>query len=130
MLHKLGTGEGSWSDEMEEYMKYVDELTVVDGVVVRNGRIVVPKVLRTEVLRALHRAHQGSTSMALRAAGTVWWPGLTRDLTRLRDGCSKCVENAPSQPAALPKPVPMPSYPFQMISSDYFSYGAISIWSW
>ena len=60
--------------------------------------------------------------MSLRAAGTVWWPGLGRDLARVRDGCVKCVENAPSQPAAPPKPIPLPDYPFQMISADYFSY--------
>ena len=83
-------------------------MTIVDGVVVYRGRIVVPAGLLFEVLRALHRAHQGLTNMSLRAADTVWWPGLAKDLASVREGCQKCVENAPSQSAAPPKPIPLP----------------------
>ena len=118
----LGSGSETWDDDLKEYEKYREELMIIDGVVVFRGRIVVPAVLRGEVLRGLHRAHQGSTSMALRAADTVWWPGIARDIARVREGCSKYTENAPSQSAAPPKPVPMPDYLFQMVSSDYFSY--------
>ena len=32
------------------------------------------------------------------------------------------MKNAPSQPEALAKPLPVPDYAFQMISSDYLIY--------
>ena len=64
--------------------------------------------------------------MALRASETVWWPGLSVDLARVRELCGKCKLVAPSQPAAPPKPVPLPDYPFQMLSSDYFDHGGQS----
>ena len=60
--------------------------------------------------------------MGLRAGQSVWWPGIAADIQRVRDGCGKCTVNAPSQPAAPPKPLPKPQYPFQMLSSDYFAY--------
>ena len=64
--------------------------------------------------------------MLLRAGDTVWWPFLGRDLQRTRESCQKCVEKAPSQPAAPPAPLPSPEYPFQMVSSDYFDYAGKS----
>ena len=57
---------------------------MINGVVVFKERVVVPGTLRGEVLDALHRAHQGLTIMSLRAGDTVWWPGLARDLVRMR----------------------------------------------
>ena len=122
LLHQVGTGGDVWVGENEAYKKYKDDLSVVDGVVVFRGRAVVPHVLREEVLRALHRAHQGSTSMSLRAAETVWWPGMAADVGRQREGCLSCRKNAPSQPPAPPSELPIPEYPFQLISSDYFAY--------
>ena len=122
LLSILGSDMEVWDDDLTEYERFRDELTIVDGVVVFRGRIVVPAALRKDVLRALHCAHQGSTSMTLRAADTVWWPGVAKDIARVREGCSKCSENTPSQSAAPPKPIPLPDYHFQMVSSDYFSY--------
>ena len=96
----------------------------VDGVVLSRGLVYVPRGLRCEVLKYLHQAHQGTTGMLLRAGGSVWWPGLTRDVDKVREGCIACRKNARSQPAAPPKPLPRPSYPMEMISTeDYFAYG-------
>ena len=93
LLHRVGTG--SWDGAPGPFVKYKDDLSVVDGVVTYKGRAVVPQSLQDEVLRALHRAHQGSTSMALRAADTVWWPGMSGDIARVREGCLRCHQNNP-----------------------------------
>ena len=37
--------------------------------------------------------------------------------------CRSCDVSAPSQPAAPASPLPSPEYPFDMICSDFFSYG-------
>ena len=41
---------------------------------------------------------------------------------RIHEGCIVCRKNAPLQPAAQPKPVQVPDYPFQKLSSDYFNH--------
>ena len=115
-----------WWEELREYAGYRSELSVLDGVVVFRGQVVVPRVLRREVLDALHRAHQGVSGMALRAGERVWWPGITADLQRVRDMCGKCIANTPSQPPAPPKPLPRPKYPFELMAADYFAYGGNS----
>ena len=60
--------------------------------------------------------------MALRAADSVWWPGVSDDLARVRDTCGRCISNAPSQPALPPVKLWMPDYPFQLVVADYFDY--------
>ena len=114
--------DGVWTKELADYKRFKDEYTSVDGVVLFRGRVVVPAVLRPDVLAGLHRAHQGVTGMSLRAQDSVWWPRATADIQGVRDSCGTCRRNAPSQsmtPAVTP---PVPDYPFQMVSSDYFHH--------
>ena len=96
-------------------------MTVVEGVIVYQGKSVVPLALRAEVLATLHSGHQGVTNMWGRAAAAVWWPGLYEDISRVRTQCWRCDSNAPSQPKEPPVPLPRVDYPFQHICSDYFS---------
>ena len=93
-----------------------------------NSQVVVPRALREDVLRALHQAHQGSTSMALRAGNTVWWPEICGALNWVCEGNGQCRRNAPSQPATPPVILRMPDYPFQLVATDYFAYGGNPIW--
>ena len=39
-----------------------DELTVLEGVILRGERVVIPKFLRKDILADLHTAHQGVES--------------------------------------------------------------------
>ena len=105
--------------EVRQYHKYRHGLVVVDGVVCYKDRVVIPEDLRTQVLGTLHSAHQGVSSMVSRAEQTVFWPGITTDINRMRAMCRTCVRNAPSQPAGTPVPPPSPSYPFEMVVADY-----------
>ena len=76
LLHAIshdGTSE-LWDTLLLEYRRYRAEYTTIDGVVLFRGRIVIPEALRTDVLSALHRAHQGTTGMGLRAQDSVWLP--------------------------------------------------------
>ena len=52
----------------------------------------------------------------------MFWPHIQEDILRTRQACSGCKKNDPSQPAAPPKPLPTPAYPFEMIASDYFNH--------
>ena len=60
--------------------------------------------------------------MMSRATQSVYWPGMKTDIERKRENCQSCHSEAPSQPSAPPTPLPVPQFPFQMISSDFFDY--------
>ena len=104
---------------LEAYRRHYESFTVVGSVVLFKGRILVPEALREQVLQTLHQGHQGVTSMALRASGSVWWPGIAESIRKKRENCRDCDKNAPSQQAAPPSPLPSPEYPMQMLATDY-----------
>ena len=113
--------EDEWPLEVRHYNRFKEDLYVVEGVFVYQGRSMIPGSLREEVLATLHSGHQGVTNMWGRAASSVWWPGLYEDISRVRSRCWRCDSNAPSQPKEPPVPLPAVEYPFQKICSDYFS---------
>ena len=112
-------GSGTWPQGLEEFKRVAGSLTVADGVLLYGDRVVVPESLKPEVLATLHGGHQGVSSMMGRAGQAVWWPGLSADITHVRDRCLECNRNAPSQQKEPPAPLPEVQYPFQMVCSDY-----------
>lgn len=107
------------------FHQYREDVTSADGVVLYKDRVVIPPSLRGEVLSALHAAHQGVSMMTARAESSVFWPGMTADISATRNGCEHCHRMAPSQPAAPPTP-PIPAvYPFQAVCSDFFMHRGV-----
>lgn len=118
----LPSCKSEWPDELHVFFRYRNQLKAVDGVVLYNDRIIVPKSLQKDVLALLHSAHQGVTRMTARAEVSVFWPGISSDIEETRKGCSSCNRITPSQPSAPPAEIRHPLYPFQMICGDFFSY--------
>ena len=110
--------------DLRPYHRFAASLCVVDGVILMGQRIVVPPSLRQPVLNALHAAHQGVSAMRARAMDSVYWPDITNDIARIRDQCTHCHRMAKSNPMQPPSDLILPDYPFQMISSDYFTYNS------
>ena len=56
-------------DNLQAYKHIFSELAVVDGIVVRGARIVVPEILRQRMIEIAHEGHQGQvrTKQLLRA---------------------------------------------------------------
>lgn len=108
--------------DLRPYHQYHDKLTTFDGVALYKDRIIIPTSLRTQALEALHSAHQGVSQMCSRAESSFFWPGMTPAISEMRDRCVACNRMAPSQPNAPPTPPIQPSYPFQCVAADYFSY--------
>ena len=72
-----------------------DELSVVDGVIVKGEANFIPKMLRAEMKSRLHSLHLGYDSMMRRARNTIFWPGITKDVKQLADNCEICQESKP-----------------------------------
>ena len=110
-------------DVLKAFHPFREHLHTIDGVILYKDRIVMPPSLRSDCLAALHAAHHGTSAMIARAESSIFWPGITLDITSTRDGCNHCNRMAPSQPRAPPVPPTPVSYPFQCICADYFHYG-------
>ncbi len=121
----LPDSKAQYPAPLRDYFNFREHLSTAGGVVLYKDRIVVPPVLREEVLLALHSAHQGVASMTARANISVFWPGITAQIANLRERCTECNRIAPSQPSAPPTALVEPEYPFQCICADFFSYKGV-----
>ena len=120
MLVLYVSGQLNDPNIFSEYSKYIDYFYVHEGVIMYQDRVVVPKSLRKIALENLHGAHQGVSTMELRASKIMFWPGITEDIRQKRSACADCNANAPSQ-ASLPSSPAAPSLtPFEKIFADYF----------
>ena len=112
----------SSNTEISPYWIYRDALYVSDGVIMYRDRVVVPTSLRPTVLQILHSAHQGVSSMESRARAIVFWPGMTEEISSVRNNCSSCIRTAPSQAAVPAMPTHTPSTPFEAVFAHFFDY--------
>ena len=85
---------------LQVYHQHRDKLSTTDGVALYADRIIIPPRLRKGILSSLHAAHHGTTSMTLRADSSIFWPGITSEIIKLRQECNDCNRIAPSQPSA------------------------------
>ena len=53
------------------------------------NRLVIPKDMRENVVRAIHFGHGGRDAM-LREASDIWWPRMHREIVEKAKSCSQC----------------------------------------
>ena len=103
------------------YWPFRDELSVEDGIAMKSHRIIIPTVLRKEILTKLHAAHQGSEKTKLRARTSVYWRGLNKDIDEITETCSTCQELHPSQQKEPLILTEVPPREWHTIGTDLFS---------
>ena len=94
-----------WPDSMQNLPEHVhpywcfrDELTILDGIVMKGSRVVIPKSMRPGTLSRLHDAHQGITSTLQRARRTVYWPKIQDDISEMVQKCNECQRHGNKRP--------------------------------
>ena len=107
-------------EQFEELRAYQKKLHVIDEVIMCEDRVLIPPSLRDATLETLHAAHQGETGMTLLAQSTVFWPGISKDIEKMRKTCRTCIQNAPSHPKSTPFPPIIPTTPFEAVVANYF----------
>ena len=119
--------QSGWPDKkslsvtVRPYFPMAAEFSVEGGLLMRGNRIVIPPVLRKELLDKIHEGHQGITKCRERARQSLWWPGLSRDLDELVRTCTKCCK-AQKQRAQPMTPSPLPKLPWQVVGTDLFEW--------
>ena len=105
--------------EITPYWNVKDNLTVCDDLLLYNTRIVMPKSLQRETLQQIHAGHLGVAKCKRRMTSSVWWPGVTHQITQLVQSCQACAREI--KPGSEPLiPTPLSKYPWQMVGTDLF----------
>ena len=96
-----------------------EEIYCLEGVIIKDNKILIPRQLRAEVLESLHSAHQGVNGMLANARQRLFWPGLGTCVRQTRAQCRTCNTIALSQPR---EPLMSPAdteFPFQQTVVDF-----------
>ena len=72
--------------------QYHNDLSVKDGLLMKDNRIVIPQDLRLEVLQQLHTDHHGLVKCKERARTSVWWPEIMRNIESFVRRCRVCCQ--------------------------------------
>lgn len=110
-----------WPPELYRYQAFHKELGVVDGIVIRDDRILLPTKLRQRVLHIAHRGHPGVVAMRRNLREKMWWPCMDRDVADTVQDCAGCAAVSKQHP---PEPMlrkEMPERAWQEIAIDFFS---------
>ena len=107
------------------FWEFKDELSVVNGLLLRGQRIVVPRTLRGKYLDRIHYGHLGQTKCLQRARETVFWPGYTTDITNVVLSCDTCQKYRPAQTREPLHPHDDPMLPYDKVGIDLFTFHGI-----
>ena len=108
----------------KDYKTFYNErhsFSVTDGILLYAGRLVIPSVLREEMLNRLHQGHQGIVKTRALARSTVWWPGLSKEIETLVQNCPACEMYRREHPQPL-VPTPTPKREWINVASDLFEW--------
>lgn len=67
-----------------------DELGVVDGILIRGSRLIIPTALRERTLQNAHEGHPGIVKMKDRLRSKVWWPNMDLQAEKFVKSCDAC----------------------------------------
>ena len=104
----------SWpqhDDCFAPYFRVRHELSIEQGVLLWNNRVIIPLVLRQALLQELHSCHVGTNRRKPAARSYFWWPSLDTGVVAM---CA---------PAKKPlHPWVFPSKPFKRVHMDFAEY--------
>ena len=107
--------------ELQPFFRTRDELTVAEGLIFRDERIVVPTSLRTHLLEQAHESHPGIVRTKQRLRELFWWPGMGAAAENMVKSCAVCDaadKSAKTRHLQL-QPVPFPEKPWAKLGIDF-----------
>jgi len=111
----LMTSENKWpssktklDSHLQVYWNVREHLSVLDDILYKAEKIVIPATLRQKVIAIAHEGHQGMSKCKMRIREYYWWPSLNRDVEDVIRSCSCCHETPRDSPVQVPNYKPLP----------------------
>ena len=105
---------------VQEYWPYRDEITTQNGIVYRGTRVIIPTEMRSQMLERAHASHLGEQYTLSTVREIMYWPKMNHQLICTLKECDICQEDQPAQAAEKMMSHPIPTMPWQSVSSDCF----------
>ncbi|XP_018402108.1 PREDICTED: uncharacterized protein K02A2.6-like [Cyphomyrmex costatus] len=109
-------------DSIRVYATFKDELSIIDNLIYKGIRLVVPSSLRQEMLKRIHYNHLGIEKCKSRAREILFWPGMSKQITDIIQNCETCLRYQRAQKKETFVNKDIPQGPWQVIGVDLFYY--------
>ena len=106
-----------------QFWSYRDELAVEDSIIFKGRQVLIPRLLRQDILAQLHSGHLGIEKTRRLAHESVYWPRINKDLEDVCKRCQLCQELQPQQPREPMKMHEKPGCPWVKLVTDLFEIG-------
>ena len=106
-------------NSLPQYKRVFDEVTVVNDIIMRDNKIVIPPSLYTDVIGLAHKGHAGCDKTLNLLRETCWVPGMSqmvRNYVETSRSCNAAIPNTRPQPL---KPNFLPDRPWQYVHADF-----------
>ena len=103
---------------LHRFWSYRDELAVEDGIIFKGRQVLIPRLLRPDILAQLHSGHQGIEKTRRLARENVYWPRINKDIA-----CQLCQELKPQQAREPKKMHEKPGCPWVKLGTNLFEIG-------
>ena len=113
-------------DNLKSFWNYQDELSILDGLVLKGTRIVIPSQCQEDILTQLHKGHFHTDHTKMHATDSVYWPQINKDIEQLIKSCEICQENAcrNNKDPVIPREMPVASW--STVEMDLFTLDGCS----
>lgn len=105
------------------YFKIRHNLSVIEEVILMEDRILIPKLLRKEILSRIHVSHMGIQRTQNLAKETVYWPNINTDIFNLVSNCEICLKFQNSQSKYEMMSHDIIDIPWFKLGCNLFEYG-------
>ena len=108
-------------EDIVPFRNFRDEIVVLNGVLLKGNRVIIPKYRQEEVLMKIHTGHQGIEKCRLRARDTVYWCGTNADIDNMVKKCNTCQHDQTAQQKEELIPIDA-THPLEIVGSDMFHW--------
>ena len=106
--------------QLTEYARFFDELAIIEGIICRTDKVLVPEALQSTMVDIAHEAHQGLTKTKQYLRSRMWFPrmdSMVEERLRLCTSCQAVTETNQRDPINTTE---MPARPWSTLCTDLF----------
>ena len=126
-LHRMSTlikqvQQGYISKEHKQtlaaYTKVFPELSVIENLVFRGTKVIVPEKLQSQVVKLAHEGHQGIVRTKRFLRETTWFPAIDKMVESEVSRCFPCQVRVQTPQQEPLKPTNLPQEPWEKLTTD------------
>ncbi|XP_044005925.1 uncharacterized protein K02A2.6-like [Aphidius gifuensis] len=107
---------------VRSYWNYRQDISVDDGLVFVEDKLVVPATLRQEMLKIVHEGHLGEEKCKKNARSVLFWPGMTNEIEVMVSSCSVCQQFRHFRTKEPMIPHEIPLRPWAKVGTDILEF--------